>query len=419
MRYIGIIILLVLCLTLLLLTGCKINTVTPEIASGNFGNQEDIYPNSNNYQNPSTDLVEEPVTEEPGTVYPQKWATGDGTVENPWANSCIESAYAACPAGGTIFLRAGYYQLAGALTLAKQINIVGEGMNSTIVLTADADGFLPNADYVSIKNLTIDGDAQTDDSGYLTPISTHHCDYALIENVEVKNGGVYGINVNEVNHCVFQNIYAHDNYYHGVHAGTDEIEKGKYNVWRNIYCWDNRVNGFDDRGSSIDSNMELHNTYDNLVCWDNGTYGIAFEMFRGGSLTNSSANNNSHTGMYFHTVKDFTIENCSANSNSQRGIYLYNCENVILSNAITKNNSTSNTDGDPGIHIFNCQSVKLSLCQSYDDRDSPLQDYGIKTTGITKYVEIISCKLTPNEKGAILNDAGAVITITEAKLASF
>jgi len=40
MRYIGIIILLVLCLTLLLLTGCKVNTGIPETAIGNLENQE-------------------------------------------------------------------------------------------------------------------------------------------------------------------------------------------------------------------------------------------------------------------------------------------------------------------------------------------------------------------------------------------
>jgi len=40
MRYIGIIILLVLCLTLLSLTGCKVNTVNSETASGNLKIQE-------------------------------------------------------------------------------------------------------------------------------------------------------------------------------------------------------------------------------------------------------------------------------------------------------------------------------------------------------------------------------------------
>jgi hypothetical protein len=54
MRYIGIIILLVLCLTLLLLTGCIVNTVIPETASGNLENQE-------NTEEPVIENTEEPV----------------------------------------------------------------------------------------------------------------------------------------------------------------------------------------------------------------------------------------------------------------------------------------------------------------------------------------------------------------------
>jgi hypothetical protein len=62
MRKIGIIIILILCTTLLLLTGCIVNTIIPETTSGNLENQEN---------------TEEPVienTEEPGTENPQKWA---------------------------------------------------------------------------------------------------------------------------------------------------------------------------------------------------------------------------------------------------------------------------------------------------------------------------------------------------------
>jgi len=59
MRYIGISILLVLCLTLLLFTGCMINTVTPEIDNGNLENQT--------VEEPS---VEEPSVEEPSVEEP-------------------------------------------------------------------------------------------------------------------------------------------------------------------------------------------------------------------------------------------------------------------------------------------------------------------------------------------------------------
>ena len=70
MRYTGIIILLVLCLILLLLSGCIVNTIIPEIASENLENQE-------NTEKPEIENIEEPViedTEETGTENPQKWS---------------------------------------------------------------------------------------------------------------------------------------------------------------------------------------------------------------------------------------------------------------------------------------------------------------------------------------------------------
>jgi hypothetical protein len=73
MRYIGITILLVLYLTLLLLTGCKVNNDIPKTAIENIENQEDINQNSNNFQSSSTDSVQAP-TEQPGTENPQKWS---------------------------------------------------------------------------------------------------------------------------------------------------------------------------------------------------------------------------------------------------------------------------------------------------------------------------------------------------------
>jgi hypothetical protein len=73
MRYNGIIILLVFCLTLLLLTGCIINTAIAKTAIGNVENQEDINQSINNFQCSSTGSVHEP-TEEPGTKNSQKWS---------------------------------------------------------------------------------------------------------------------------------------------------------------------------------------------------------------------------------------------------------------------------------------------------------------------------------------------------------
>jgi parallel beta-helix repeat protein len=347
---------------------------------------------------------------ESGTVSPQKWATGTGTVGDPWANDCIKSAYDNVPAGGTIFLKAGYYQLAGRLLFTKQVNIIGEGRNKTIIITANDYGFDINSDngmvdYVTLKGFTIDGAAQTEGGApyYRSTINIDGCDYAFLEDIEVKNAGDCGINLFEVNHSSFQNIYAHDNWEHGIHSGSDTAGRNMYNTYRDIYAWDNGENGFDDRGSIADPELQRNNVYDNIQTWGNTQMGIALTVMGGGSLINSSAYDNGLYGIYLGKVYDFTIENCSAYSNYEVGIRLYECDNINLSNVIVKNNNTSDQVNVPGIYIGYVPSVKLSNCQIYDDRAIPLQTYAIIPEYTTKYIEIINCKLTPNKTGTILD----------------
>ena len=381
MRYFRIIILLVLCLTLLLLTGCMINTGKSEPASGNLENQEDIDQSSSNSQSSSIGLVEEPVIEEgteaTGTVYPQKWATGTGTASNPWANDCIKKAYDAFPTGGTIYLRAGYYQLAGQLDINKQVNIIGEGMNKTTIITANARGFQINADYCVVKNLTVDGDAQTDADGGMVCINSSQADYLLYENIEIKNAGYYGINMNDPNHCTLRNIHAHDNYRHGVHSGANKVNTDQYNTFEDIYCWNHANGGFDARGGYDSGN----NIYDNIQSSGDVQFGIGI-----GNQKNS------------------VISNSIATGNGTFGMYLYGLENVNFTNVIVKNNAN-------GIYIWGCNNITFTACQSNDDRNPSLQQYGIELTGTNTGLTLVNCKLSPNKIGEIYNPNGAEIII--------
>jgi hypothetical protein len=108
MRKIGIIILLVLCLTLLLLTGCVVNTVIPETTMGNLGNQENTEePVIENTEEPVIENTEEPVienTEEPvieNTEEPQKWSglgmgifsNDDIDIFNGWVDDLIANGF--------------------------------------------------------------------------------------------------------------------------------------------------------------------------------------------------------------------------------------------------------------------------------------------------------------------------------------
>ena len=408
MGKISIIILLVLCLTLLALTSSKINTVTPGIDNENFGNQQSNTPNSNNYQNPSTDPIEEPVIEDPDTAYPQKWTIGDGTASNPWANDCIQKAYNACPAGGTIFLKAGYYILSDAVEITKVINIIGEDRNNTIIKTANKNGILVRADNCTLKGFTIDGDAQTDGTKYLSALDISHCDYAVVEDIKVKNAGYYGINIYEVNHSLFQNIHAHNNYRHGMHPGSDTVGRNKYNTYRNIYAWDNGSGGFDDRGSSGD--QDANNVFDNLQCWDNGGYGIAIGDQSGSVLSNSFTSGNGAVGILIYNVEDINVHDCSTILDKDEGIHIISSENVNLTNVIAKNSDYA------GIRIDDSSDIRLTSCQSYDDRETQLQKYGLELYDTNTGISLLNCILLPNKIGEIYNPAGvAVEVITEKK----
>ena len=149
-------------------------------------------------------------------VFPQQWATGDGTAENPWTNDCIQKAYDFVPTGGTIFLKAGYYQLAGQLTINKKVNIIGEGIDKTFIMTANTNGIYLEVDssYSTLKDFTVDGDAQTDGTG--SCIVVKYANYLLLENIKIKNAGYYGMD-NKGSYCIYKNIYAVDNYRHGIH----------------------------------------------------------------------------------------------------------------------------------------------------------------------------------------------------------
>jgi hypothetical protein len=364
MRYISKIILLVLCLTLLLFIGCRINADKPETASGNLENQEDFNQSSNNSQSSSTGPVYATVIEDTGesvTVYPQEWATGTGTVENPWANDCIKKTLDFAPAGGTIFLKAGYYILSDRITITKKINIIGEGRNNTIIITANETGFSINEiDYVSIKNLTIDGDAQTDGQQYLSCIAIANSDYVSLEDIEVKNAGYYGIDLFQNNYFISQDIYAHDNYRHGLHPGSDTTGRNMFNTYRDIYAWNNGDTGFKDRGIEGFPDEQCYNIFDGINCWGNGHFGIMIGLQKGGVLSNSFASGNGEHGIWIYDVEDLNVHDCSITLNGEEGIHIELSKNVNFINVIIKNNNVTNIDYNGEVKIENSSGIKFT-----------------------------------------------------------
>jgi hypothetical protein len=306
-------------------------------------------------------------------VYPQPYATGAGTSGDPWAGDCINDAYTACPTGGTIFLRAGYYALDTMLTISKEINIVGEGMGKSFIVLgmADTHGILINDDYITLKGFTIDGTSQNDSLvSYTAVISVSYYSYALVEDIEIKEAGCYGLNIFEQNRSVFQNIYAHDNYRHGVHAGSDSTGSNKWNTYRNIYAWDNGVSGFSDRGTETVNTENSYNTYDNIHCWGNASSGTYNAFIVGNqkavNISNCIISGNTRRGVLLG-LEDSNITNCIITFNGTYGLRINNSKNLNFENVIVKNNNTAAEASTSGILIDNSTNIKFTSCQSFDD----------------------------------------------------
>lgn len=303
-------------------------------------------------------------------VIPQDYATGAGTEGDPWAGSCIEDAYTACPTGGTIYLRAGYYELANAnFVIAKSINIIGEGIGKTFIITTLTSGsaiYMDGQSHITLKGFTIDGDSI---SGSGSNINIHDSSYIIVEDVETKNAGTEGINPYEVNHSLFQNIYAHDNNNHGIHPGSDHAGTNMYNTYRDIYCWNNTLYGFYDRGVlgslPFDTREECHNVFDHIYAWDNTQTGIAIQGQKTATISNCFATGNGTYGFSFGQLENSNISNCVATrngiTNSVAGILFGNSKDINVTNVIALNNYN-------GIQTTTCSDIKFNSCQSYDNR---------------------------------------------------
>jgi hypothetical protein len=360
--------------------------------------------------------TEEPVIEDPDTVYPQKWATGTGTASNPWANNCINKAVAACPDGGTVYLKGGYYTLSNILIPNKRVSIIGVGIDKVIIKTkmTNTNAIYSEQDHLALRGFTLDCDSQLPNSK--SGINLHNCDYVELKNLDVKNAGKEAINVYEVNHSLFENLYLHDNNEHGIHSGSGTLGRNMYNVYQNVYCYNNGGYGFYDRGDGEQGHEieHCHNVFDNIQAWDNAMTGISIEYQKSATISDLESTGNKSTGLEFYHLEDSNISNCISKNNVpdsgyQYGVSIYYGKNITLTNVVVLNNYT-------GIQLYQCENIDLDSCQSYDDRDTLLQRYGMELKENCSEITVLNCKLTPNLVGDIDNPYSvAIVVITEKK----
>ena len=415
-------------------SGASGNSGTSAISGGSSvtvvtGNTEDTEDNEKpvtgevdtTNSEPVIEDMEEPVieyTEDPEMVYPQKWAIGDGTVSNPWANDCIKKAYDAVPIGGTIYLRVGYYEISSRLIIDKRLKIIGEGIGKTFIVTDDIATnliYMGAQDYVTLQGFTVDADNQT--SGDEAILVDTGCSHITMKDIEVKNAYKSGIELYESNYSTFENIYAYDNGDVGLYSISNTAGYNRYNVYRDIYCYDNGDCGFKTRhGEGELPSEQTDNIFDNIQCWGNGQNGIEIDYQKGIVLSNSKATGNARRGLQLEGLEDSNIHNCFVALNGWQGINLIaDSDNVNFTNVIAKNNNVSDAYIS-GIRILNSNNIILTSCQSYDDRGTPIQEYGIDLDGTNTGLTFLNCKLLPNQVGDIYNPYSAVLTVITEKM---
>ena len=132
-------------------------------------------------------------------------------------------------------------------------------------------------------------------------------------------------------------------------------------------------------------------------------------------MSNSFASGNGEKGIYLNAIEDFSINNCLVTLSDETGIVIYSSENINFTNVIVKNNSVSDT-GSCGIALKGCSNIALTNCQSYDERDTPLQYYGLGLYATNTGISLVNCKLTPNKEGEIYVPPGVALTVIPEKM---
>ena len=125
-------------------------------------------------------------------------------------------------------------------------------------------------------------------------------------------------------------------------------------------------------------------------------------------MSNSFASGNGVNGIRISLNEDINVHDCFVTLSGENGIHVNTSDNISLVNVVSKNNN-----GESRMCINNTNNVRLTNCQFYDDRGTPVQDFGIINgdTSTTNYIELTDRKLMPNKIAVIYSGSGEIITV--------
>jgi len=338
------------------------------------------------------------------------------------ASSVIQSAINSLPTeGGTIFIKAGTYEISSTIKLKNNVMLIGEGWSVCLKLADNRPSgthILQNEDTVTgntdiiIANLMLDGNREN--QAYLiNGIHFEKVTRAKLINIKAVNSrgcNIYlsGCSEVEISHPHLEGA-GDDNlaislgsYYIDVIGGIYkasagvtgsshgiEVEDAKLVNIVNPICMNNTHYGILVRASpdGIEDVTDINIV--NPICVNNAR-GIAIYKasaapytFRRIHLVNPILRNNSVHGCHIEDYsdtgdpRDITWHGGISFNNQEHGALITWIKHMVINGVIFKNNNQV-TGTANGIRLFYSEYVRVHNCHFYDDQPTPTQDYGIR-----------------------------------------
>jgi parallel beta-helix repeat protein len=265
------------------------------------------------------------------------WVYADGSGDYP----TIEAAVAAIDAGETIYLGPGTFHLNNTLHVTDPFDLVGNGMAG-----AGASVVTCSKDVVAIEGPV---SFYAEDLSFVSTATSTATDCVYVDgaDAEFTRCGFYGgnlvgddygsgLSVYGAGSAIITSCYFSANDYDGILAWED----AQIDVLDSIVDGngDNGIGLYDDATATIDNcdctNNSWHGisvndyaqaTVRNSDCSWNGSYGdvasgVYFEEDAGGTVQNTTCNNNRIDGISCHDNAQVTMLQCTCNENGEDGI---------------------------------------------------------------------------------------------------
>lgn len=274
-------------------------------------------------------------------------ALGDGTTDDTTAiQNAINAAYTA--GGGEVFLAANRTFIVTPLQVKTNVILRGAGRGTILKLKSSyntSDNIVKSESWtnVSVRDLTIDGNASGQASGTNYGLYFGSTTNSLIFNVFVKN--TTGVGIHTYN-CTGVKVLSSDstgNAYHGF-----EVEQCTNCTYSDIRGYGNTLHGMLVSPGEVSGTGSRGNTISNFSFDGNSQYGIGFNaanadvsawLSEANIFTNGSVTGNTQYGIDIYKQDRQVFSNVYIYNNGYFGIYCYQSADNEWSNIWLHNNS--------------------------------------------------------------------------------